>query len=243
LSQLQNPGITSSVHKLDVLLHFDSIDPLALLYGKERPQNTALDSTYAVQDAAAALWHVTNLLSMLVDICIESATSHHAAPAFQDYLAWLLDSFVVAHGLQKRWHANHIFSETSRRSEAMGLSAVLALLSTLRESLPETIFRKGCVLLSFLCLDLLESPLNLSDKSTTHNICSSLLTLATACKRYESTCRSLALYLAPAIRAALDDNEAILHLGKDFQVSTDNILCNEFSDTVSESRDSFMSGL
>lgn len=224
LNQLHNTGIISSVHKLDVLLQFDSIDPLALLFGKERSQNTTLNSTYAVQDAGAALWHVTNLLSMLVDICIESATSHHATPAFQDYLAWLLDSFVVAHGLQKRWHTNHIFSEVCTRSEAMALSAVLALLSTLRESLPETILRKGCVLLSFLCVDLLENPMNLTDKPTTHNICSSLLTLATVCKRYESTSRSLALHLGPAIRTALDNNEAVHHLGKDFQVGTDNTL-------------------
>lgn len=224
LNQLQNPGSIFSVHELDVVLNFDTVDPLVLFHDKEGPQKSSVQSAYAIQDAAAGLWHSTNVLSMLVDICMESATSHHATPAFQDYLAWLLDSFLVVHGLQKRFQANSTLHEFCKRSEVMSLCALQALLSTLRESLPVTILRKGCVLLSLLCVGLLENLSDLSDKSTPHNICSSLLTLAVVCKRHESTRRLLALYLVPAIRVSLNDDDSILKLGKDFQVCTENEL-------------------
>lgn len=189
---------------------------------KEGSEQFSVHSNYAVQNAAAGLWHVTNVLAMMVDICMESATSHHATPAFQDYLAWLLDSFLVIHGLQKRCQGYPIFSETCNKSEAMALCAVQALLSTLRVSLPETILRKGCEFLSLLIADLLENSSSLSDVSIKYSICSGLLILATACKRHESTRRSLTLHLAPSIRIALSDDCKIPMLGKDFQVSIDN---------------------
>ena len=220
LGQLQNPSIISSVHVLNVVLNFDTMDPLAPSNDKEGRQHDSAYSSYDIQDAAAGLWHVTNVLSMLVDICMESATSHYATPAFQDYLAWLLDSFFVTHGLQRRWQAISVFSEPCKRSEAMAFCAIQALLSALRSSLPETILRKGCGLLSILIVDLLQNPSSLSEKSMSYSICNSLLTLAAVCKRYESTRRSLALHLSPSVRAALDDENTILALGSDFQART-----------------------
>jgi serine/threonine-protein kinase ATR len=220
LSHLQNPSIISSVHVLDVIPNFDTMDHLAHSNDKEGRQHDSARSSYKIQDAATGLWHVTNVLSMLVDICMESATSHYATPAFQDYLAWLLDSFFIARGLQRRWQANPVFSEPCKRSEAMSFCAIQALLSALHGSLTETILRKGCGLLSILVVDLLQNSSSLSEKAMSYSICNSLLTLAAVCKRYESTRRSLALHLAPSIRVALDDDNAILALGTDFQART-----------------------
>jgi serine/threonine-protein kinase ATR len=200
------------------VLDFDTMDPFASSDEKEGHRHGSVHSSYDVQDGVAGLWHVTNVLSMLVDICMESATSHHATPAFQDYLAWLLDSFRVAHEHQRRWQANFNFSEPCKQSEIMAFCAVQALLSTLHASLPETILRKGCELLSFLLVDLLERPSSLSEKSINYSICNSLLTLAAVCKHHESTRRALTLGLAPSVCDSLDDDRATRRLGKDFQV-------------------------
>jgi serine/threonine-protein kinase ATR len=218
LSHLRNPSSISPSHRLDVLLQFNSIDLSMFSNGKEGSFDSIINSIYVIQDAAAGLWHVTNLLSMLVDISMESATYHHATPAFQDYLAWTLDSFIVAHDLQKTWQADPIFHESCRRSEFMTFCAVQALLSALRGSLPNTMLRKACVLLSFLCADLLQNPLNLSDRPIRLSLCNSLLNIATVCKQHDSTRRIIALNLAPIVHATLSDDNAVSILGKDFQV-------------------------
>jgi serine/threonine-protein kinase ATR len=242
LSQLQNPGIISSVHPIDVVLNFDIMDPLSPSFDKEGQQLSSIHSSYTIRDSASGLCHLTNILSMLVDICMECATSHHATPAFQDYLVWLLDSFLVAHGLKKRWEANPIFSEPCK-SEVMALCAVQALLSTLRTSLPDAILRKGCELLAILIMDLLEDSSRMSEKSVTYIVCSGLLILATVCKRHESTRRSMALHLVPSIRVALDNDVTFLTLGKDFQVRTGKYLNCGLPDTIIESRRIFASHL
>lgn len=218
LGQLQEPGILASVQVLAVVLNFDAMGPQTTCDGTEERQDEFVHSSYDIQDVATGLWHVTNVLSMLVDICMESATAHYATPAFQDYLAWLLDSFLVAHGLQKRFQTNPVLDEACKRSEVMIFCAIQALVWTLRASLPKTILKKGCELLSLLIIDLLHNASILSEKSMSYNICNSILTLATVSKQYESTRRSLALHLVPAIRAASDDNTLVLALGQDFQV-------------------------
>ena len=224
LSQLQNHDIMSSVHTLDVVLNFDAMDPSAPSFENEARQVASIHSSYTIQDPVAGLCHVTNVLSMLVDICMESATSHHATPAFQDYLAWLLDSFLVCHGVEKRWQATPLFSKSCEQSEVMALSAMQALLSALRISLPEAVLRKGCELLAILIVDLLENSSRILNKTVTYSVCSGLLTLATVCKRHESTRRSVALRLVPSIRVALNNDTTFLALGKDFQVCIDNFL-------------------
>ncbi|KIN07972.1 hypothetical protein OIDMADRAFT_111112 [Oidiodendron maius Zn] len=194
-------------------------------FENEARQVACIHSSYTIQDPVAGLCHVTNILSMLVDICMESATSHHATPAFQDYLAWLLDSFLVCHGIEKRWQANPLFSESCEQSEVMALSSMQALLSALRISLPEAVLRKGCELLAILIVDLLENSSKILNKTVTYNVCSGLLTLAIVCKRHESTRRSKAgLYLCNACEASslkvtgLDGPESFdsIQLNRDF---------------------------
>lgn len=189
---------------------------------REGHQSFSVHSAYTVQNGPEGLWHVTNVFAMMVDICMESATSHHATPAFQDYLAWLLDSFLATNGLQRKYQDNLVFKEACQQSKTMVFCAVQALVSTLRVSLPETILRKGCELLSLLIVDLLENPPSFSDISIKYSICSSLLILSAVCKQHESTRRSLALRLAPSIRLALSNESITLPLGNDFQVCIHN---------------------
>jgi serine/threonine-protein kinase ATR len=187
-------------------------------YEKDESQDAILHCTYSIHDPAVGLWHVTNLLSILVDVSMESVTSHDPTPAFQDYLAWMLDSFLMAHDLQKRWKANPILHEACKKSEVMSFCSVHAFLSSLAEFLTESMLRKGYILLSALCADLLESPADLSDKSIHLNLCSSILNLVAVCEKHHSLRRVISLHLLPAIEACLLDEMTCSTLGNDFQV-------------------------
>lgn len=200
------------------MLDLDAIDSLVPGPANWEHREDSLHSSYNIQDSAAGLWHVTNVLSMLVDICMESTTSHYATSAFNDYMAWLLDAFLISRGLLKKLQTTSTFSEACKRSESMALCAVQALLSTLRPSLTQSMRRKGCELLSVLVGDLLQDISSSWEESMSYNFCSSLLTLAAGCKQHESTRRSIALHLAPSIHLALSDETTAHTLGRDFQV-------------------------
>jgi serine/threonine-protein kinase ATR len=202
------------------VLHLDSVDSSMIFYDDDGSPNVSIQSTYAVQGQTTGIWHVINLLSMLVDIAMESASSHHATPAFRDYLAWMLESFFAANELQKRLRQDTKFQEFCKKSEIMGFCAVHALLSVLRESLSDAILRKGYILLSFLCADLLEAPSEITEKSIRLSLCSSLLNLATVSKQYDSVRRAISLHLIPVVHSTLRDASAVSTLGKDFQVSS-----------------------
>lgn len=185
---------------------------------KQGQPNPASQRTYVVQDATEGLWHVTQLLSMLVDISLEAATSHDATPAFQDYLAWLLDSFLVTHELQKRLRNNPNLQQSETRLEILSFCALHALLSSLRDSLSPLVLRKGYVLLSILCADLLEDPSSLSDKSVRLSFCSSLMNLTVVCNQHQSVHRVVSHHLLAMVKTTLTDESTIATLGKDFKV-------------------------
>jgi serine/threonine-protein kinase ATR len=209
----------NSVHRIDATLPCDHIETSIFSNDKDDDSQLAISHcTYLVHDPAVGLWHVTNILSMLVDISMESATSYDATPAFQDYLAWMLDSFLVSHDLQRRWRINPQLQESCKKSAVMSFCAVHALMSSLRGFLTDSMLRKGYVLLSILCADLLEHPADISDKLVRSNLCSSIMNLATVCTNDQLMHRVVCLHLVPAIEASLFDEVTRANLGKDFQV-------------------------
>jgi serine/threonine-protein kinase ATR len=108
--------------------------------------------------------------------------------------------------------------DACKKSEAMLFCTVHALLSSLRDFLTDSMFRKGYVLLSILCAGLLEHPAELSEKSIRLNLCSSILNLVAICKKHHSMRQIISLHLAPAIEASLVDDVACANLGQNFQV-------------------------
>jgi len=219
LGHLQISSAMSHSYLVEIVLPTDDITSLVFSYEKYEARSINNPGcTYIIKDAGIAIWQASNILSMLGDISMESAASHHATPAFQDYLAWMFDSFLAAHELQKRLRGNEKLYETCKNSEIMSFCAVQALLSSLQDQISVSILRKGFALLSILSADLLRNPSGLSHKSLHHSMCSGFLKMASICKTYDSMRRVFTLHLVPAIEITLLDEVACLGLGNDFKV-------------------------
>lgn len=218
LGHLQEPSVISHGNELELIIPSGVFEQSMFSQDKEGVPSVPLQFTYIIHNAADGLWHATNILSMLVDISTEAAASFDATPAFQDYLAWLLDSFLEVHELQTRWRGSSVLGQSCERFDVLSFCAVHSILSTLRESLSDNVLHKSCIFLSVLCAALLEDPLNVSEKPIRLNLCSCLLSLAATCKHHDSVRCAVSLYLLPVINAILTDNNAAKTLGNDFQV-------------------------
>ncbi|KAG9243553.1 protein kinase-like protein rad3 [Calycina marina] len=172
----------------------------------EMNQEAASHCTYVMQSAESCLAHVTGLLAMLVDISMESALNYDATIAFQDYLAWMFESFLTVRHIQNRWRVDSALQESCKQSEHISFQAIHALLSTLQDHLSSSIRRKGFTLLSILCADLLTNHADLTEDS-----------LTSECKRYSSICSVVLLNLVPALQATIYDEASCNTLDKDFK--------------------------
>ena len=222
LSYLQH-GVSLHGHNSDIILPSDNFDISSFSYGytSDKDDNHSIASTqcvYTIRGSPSGIWHVTNILSMLVDISVESASSYNATAAFQDYLAWLLESFLSTHEMTKRLQSDPTLQEVLEKCWVMSFCSVQALISCLRNQLSGGILRKGHILLSIFCVDLIKIPANLSD-DTIIKLCSSLLSLIRISKEYESMRQVLSLHLGGALLDTLADESACNILGTDFQVS------------------------
>jgi serine/threonine-protein kinase ATR len=155
---------------------------------------------------------------MLVDISMEAATSYDATPAFQDYLAWMLDSFLGIHELQKRRRESLNLPQSYNKLEELSFCAVHALISAVKDSMSPTIVHKCNVLLSILVADILERPADLSGDSIRVSLCSCLLTLSAACKEDDPMCRLVSPHIMATVTAVLGDEGVCNILGDDFKV-------------------------
>jgi len=192
----------------------DDVDYSIFVQQKDSSPNTV--PQYTINEATHALWHVTHLLTILVDTSMEAALSFDPTPAFQDYLAWILDSFVSTHELQKRWQANPQLQQSCLDSCIPCFSAVELLLFSVKQELPDTILRKGYLLFSVLCADILGGPAPSQQGQFT--LCRGILSLVAPCRRNDSTRRDVSLHLLPVITASLANEDVRNALGKDFQV-------------------------
>lgn len=223
LSHLQHPSTISHGKLSDIILPSDAFDILSYIYestqGKDdTSQSAESNCTYNIHGAESGLGHVTNILTMLVDISMESASSYDATAAFQDYLAWIFESFLTAHELQNKWQIDVTLRESCKKSEIMSFCALHALLSSLQEKLSASMLRKGYALLSIFCADLLKTPADLTDKLIQLKICSSVLNLVAVCKDHDSMRRVVLLHLVPAIQTIFQDEVACAALSNDFKV-------------------------
>jgi len=174
--------------------------------------------TYVIQGLDGGLRHVTNILAMLVDISIESASSYDATAAFQDYLAWIFESFLMVHELQNKWQVDPTFHEMCKKSEVLSFCAMHALLTSIQGQIYAAMLRKGYTILSILCADLLKSPANLTDSLIRLKVCRSILNLVVICKEHDSMRKSTSLHVVPSIQNILNDSDTRSTLGKDFKV-------------------------
>lgn len=192
---------------------------MSFVEGTDGSPTSTSNCIYVIRDAMEGLSHARNVLSILVDISMAAATSYDATPAFQDYLGWLLDSFLVTQELHKKWRTNPSLHPSCSEACAMPFCSIQALLSTLRKNLSPSLLRKGYTSLSFFCIDLLEDPTQLSQSSIQLNLCSSIMNLAAVCHKYDSVRGPVSLRLIPAIHAILTHGDPITTgMGNDLKV-------------------------
>lgn len=221
LNHLQNPSIFSHNLMIDACLPTDEVDQSMFSHDSDGPPSTVIPNcTYVVRFVSEGICHVANILCMLVDISMAAAASYDPTPAYQDYMAWMLDSILAAHEQRKKLQADPSLCESCRKSDMSSLSSLHALLSASRTSLRITILRKGYTILSTLCADLVDNVEDLAEQPIQLSICSSLLNIASICKEHDSMRRAVSLHLVPAIQIALNGDSKRSSVGKDFQVTS-----------------------
>jgi len=196
---------------MDIVLPSDDMRGfVSFVAGNDGSPTSAIDCTYIICDATEALDHARNVLSTLVDVSIAAAASYDATPAFQDYLGWLLDSFLATHELHKKWQGNPSLHLSCSEFCLLPFCSVHALLTALRDSLASSLLRKAYNLLSVLCTDLLEDSAQLSKTSIQLNLCSSIMNLAVGCRKYDSVRRGVSLHLLPLIRSTFTGEDTVV---------------------------------
>lgn len=174
--------------------------------------------SYRVRDPTEGLWHITNILSVLVDISTEAVISYDATSAFQDYLAWMLDSILSVHELHKRRRETPQLPQFNNQLEELLFCTVHALIGSLKGFMSQIILHKSYVLLAILCADILAQPTELSGDSIRVTLCSSLIILSIVCRDEDYMCRLVSLQVTTAITIALENESICSVLGDDFKV-------------------------
>jgi serine/threonine-protein kinase ATR len=197
-----------------VVLPTNERDFFLALYVKIRLQDTNLVYTYTIEDTPHAIQHLYILLSMLVEISVEAGTLYDATSAFEDYIAWLIDTFSAMHELHKR------LKSIPKLQDAMALCAMQVLLLLVNRSMPEVIQRKGSMTLSILLADILNTPSRQYSEFTAVGIRDSIIILIESCHKHSSIYRYVSLHLAPIVNKLLEEDDGLKTLGLDLKVST-----------------------
>ncbi|KAG9237915.1 protein kinase-like protein rad3 [Amylocarpus encephaloides] len=199
LGNLKNPAIIPRGKMSEIVLLSETTENLMSLleFGSL--------CTYSIRDIGHAFWHAQHLLDILVRVSIEAAISYDATPAFQNYLAWILDSFFFLQEVQKRWATNPWLQEVCRGSNASMFCVIQSLLSGLQVSLTDAITRKGFLILSILWADILDRPKQDLSDSLRAELCRSLLQISIICRQHNVPYIAVSLHLLPAICLSLED--------------------------------------
>lgn len=192
-----------------------------------------------MRSPSEGLAHASHILCILTHACEETAGSFDATTAFQSYLTWLLDSFILLHDIRRRWVANLTLHESCMRVDEIFLGSINSLLSSLRVVIWPFILRKGYTTLSIICATILEDPSQLSVEFR-QTVCSALLNITAVCKEYGSMRQVVSLNLVPAIKST---EETSSNLGQDFKASKRSILHIEGADFALDDMRISLSGL
>lgn len=205
--------------QIEFILPSDQFKVSSYSFTNEDDMNeTSLQCTYRLHNKSGAMQHAICILSILAKVSIQAASFQDATPAFQDYLAWLFDSFHTSYELQKVWISSGNSAQDCGSPAISLFCGLQALLSSIQDSLPETLVRKGYAYLTNIGADIIVNPSNIIDKDVNLAFCRTLLHLANICKKYDSTCRIVRLSLLSKLRTVLDDEDASVIVGNDFQV-------------------------
>jgi serine/threonine-protein kinase ATR len=175
--------------------------------------------TYALNDVATAAKHVGRLLSILSHVISVTAVSYDATPAFQGYLAWILDSMVALHEVEKTYSSFNSSQYSDFESCAMAIDSVHSILTSLDGVLSNTVKRKGCWVLVDLCATLIEYPNAMSGDTDQNNICQIILDLAVFCAGCDRITQSVRTRLLPGLA------RLVVNLDTEFGHNSDVKVC------------------
>lgn len=184
----------------------------------ESTSSQALYCTYTIENSVEGFYQVTQSLLTLVDVSVEAASSYDATPAFEDYLAWMFDSFCTLHDIYQKWQTNPSLYENCPSPDELSFCSLRALMSSIRDSLSPTLLRKGYITLSILCGNVLQDQNQRFQEPTQLALCGFILNLASICEIYDSVRRLVSLHLVPMIKTILPGESVAERLGTDFQV-------------------------
>ncbi|TGO14465.1 hypothetical protein BTUL_0052g00020 [Botrytis tulipae] len=211
--------------EIEIILPSDQFKVSSYSFSNEGDMNeTSPPCTYRLQNKAGAMQHAICILSILAKVSIQAASFQDATPAFQDYLAWLFDSFHTSYELQKVWISSGNSAQDCESPATSLFCGLQALLSSIQNSLPETLVRKGYAYLTIIGADIIVNPSKIIDKDVNLAFCRTLLHLANICKKHDSICRIIRLSLLPKLRTVLDDEDASIIVGNDFQNAAATLL-------------------
>lgn len=217
LNCLHDQSLVSGGHSLGVVLPCAKQDwSLFCLDEDEVSTDPASQCTYNLRGLLRCISHAKSILSILLRISTKTILSHKATPAFQDYVSWMLDSFISTSELEKRWCP--VPGAQNQKSIGWSLSAVNTLLSMLRDFLSPSVLRKGYMALSVLCTDLLGYADELSDDSLQLALNGAILNLASICMQYDSVRRKICISMLPLLQNVSCGENTSLILGRDFLV-------------------------
>ncbi|EDN95718.1 hypothetical protein SS1G_11597 [Sclerotinia sclerotiorum 1980 UF-70] len=199
----------------------DSVTTFSFDNGEDLDESSLL-CTYRLRDASGAIQHAICILSILVKVSIQAASFQDATPAFQDYLAWMLDSFHSTWELHKVWISPGLLQDNEVPTVAL-FCALHALLSSIQTSLSESLLRKGYAYLAIIGADLITTPSNIIDKDVNLVFCQALLHLANICREYDSICRTNAsAVLTRACRSSENNDRELVPLHVRFDTDSLN---------------------
>jgi serine/threonine-protein kinase ATR len=173
-----------------------------------------------LRDVTDALRHATCILTILVNISNQAASTQDASLTFQNHLAWLLDSFYSSHELQKIWPIHDTSQPDGIAPSTALYYATQSLFVSIRATIPDSLLCKGYFYLAIIGADILDDPSILADKDVNLRFCHMLLHLALICRRHNAVGQVTGLCLVPKLQIILENEDTIAIVGNDFKVCT-----------------------
>ncbi|PQE07411.1 phosphatidylinositol 3 protein [Rutstroemia sp. NJR-2017a WRK4] len=217
LGHLHSSNLASHVQEIHFVLPSDHFDLSTYCDDQQGSFEQSSPCNYMLRDVTDALRHATYILTILVNISNQAATTQDASLTFQNHLAWILDSFQLSHDLQRIWPI-HDTSQPDGIAPGTALyCATQSLISSIRATIPDTLICKSYVYLAIIGADILDDPSILADKDVNLRFCHMLLHLALICRKHNSVGQVTGLCLVPKLQAMLGNQDTVAMVGKDFE--------------------------
>lgn len=168
-------------------------------------QNNGTDigrCTYSISGTYNCLRHVGYLLHTLTSFIGDFSQPQSATTIFQDYLVWLLDSFVEAQELFRILMIMTNSPDNDSIIDCLVLNSTQVLVSNTQGTISPIILRKGYSILTLTCAKILEKTVDFSEKMQ-KNLTQAFLDLDNFCRENDSIRRLTTIHLVPILNHSM----------------------------------------